>query len=63
MKFVRNFLVNVVLLAILLAVLYSIAPDLIRGVFRFYSAILGPGLLLCLLLVAALPRGKTRSRR
>lgn len=55
MNFFRRFLFNLVLLVVLLTALYFIMPDIMGAIYKLYYAILGPGLLLLLLVVTALP--------
>ena len=61
MKFLLSFLMNLVFLAILGIVLYLVAPEIMQQVFELYGAMFGPGILIILLVIAALPR-KRRSR-
>ncbi len=60
MNFFRKFLFNLVLLAILLAALYFVMPDVMGTIYKLYYAVLGPGLLFLLLLVTALPDRQRR---
>ncbi len=60
MKFLRNFLWNLGLLLGIGVVLFLIYPDMMRQIFQLYGAFLGPGLVILIVVVAALPR---RSRR
>jgi hypothetical protein len=56
MRFIKKLFVNFALLALILAVLYAISPEIMGGVYKLYYALFGPILLLLLVLNAALPR-------
>lgn len=60
MNFMRKFLFNLVVLVIMLAVLYFIMPDIMGAIYQLYYAILGPGLLLLVLVVTAMPNRRRR---
>lgn len=58
--FLKQLLINLVLLLVMGVVLYLIAPDIMGQVFGVYGALFGP-LALVMLVVFALPR-KSRRR-
>lgn len=60
MRFLKNFFMNLLYVIIICVLLLILLPDFMRGVFQAYAAIFGPGLLLLLVLVAALPRRRWR---
>ena len=55
MNFLKRLVLNLVLLAIMLVVLYFVMPDVMGAVYQLYYAILGPGLVLLVLIAAAMP--------
>jgi uncharacterized membrane protein YdjX (TVP38/TMEM64 family) len=63
-KFLKDYLINLALLVIALAIIYMLGADLIRTGSQFFVVILGPGraflFLVLLVLVAALPRRRWR---
>ena len=60
MEFAKNFLRNLVLLGGIGLVLFIVFPDMMSQIFELYGALFGPGLVLLVIIVAALPR---RNRR
>ncbi len=58
MTFFRRLLFNFVLMVILLAGVYFILPDIMGPIYKLYYSVLGPGLLLLLLVVTAMPGGR-----
>jgi len=56
MRFLINLLINLGGLLFLGLVLFLLFPDLMSQVFQVYGKLLGPGLMILLLVVAALPR-------
>jgi hypothetical protein len=55
MRFLRNLLINLVILVVMLAALYFLLPSIMGPVFRMFGALLGPGFALLWLISAALP--------
>lgn len=62
MSFFLKFLRNLALLLVVGIVLYLIYPDIMRQVYDLLGALFGP-LILLILIVAALPRGRRRRSR
>ena len=59
MDFIKTFLQNLVVLIVIGIGLFFAFPDIMGHVFEFYDMLLGP-LAIVILIVAALPRKKTR---
>jgi hypothetical protein len=62
MRFIMAFLTNLGLLLVGGLVLYIIFPEIMGNVYRTFGLLFGP-LALLFVIVAALPRGRRRSRR
>ncbi len=56
MEFAKNFLRNLILLGVIGVVLFIVFPDMMSQIFGLYGALFGPGLVLLVIIVAALPR-------
>ena len=61
MSFLKGFLTNLLILVAIGVVLFIAAPDMMKGVFQLYGGLFGPGLVVVLIIVAALPRKRRRS--
>ncbi|MEW5868516.1 MAG: hypothetical protein AB1894_04520 [Chloroflexota bacterium] len=61
-QFIKDFIRNLVILAILGIVLFVLFPDIMRQVFELYSALLGP-IAILVVVVAALPQKKRKRQR
>lgn len=62
MQFVKDFLKNLAILVVIGVVLFILFPDMMRQVLELYGALLGP-IAIIVLIVAALPRKKSRQPR
>jgi len=60
LQFLKDFLINLAILAVIMIVLFLAAPDMMRQVYELLGALFGP-ILILIVLVRALPR-KRRSR-
>ncbi len=61
MTFLKGFLTNLLILTAIGAVLFIAAPDMMKQVFQLYGGLFGPGIVIVLIIVAALPRKRIRS--
>lgn len=61
MQYIKNFIINLLILISLGVVLFIIFPDLTKQVFQLYGMLFGP-IAILLLIVAALPRKKRRHK-
>jgi hypothetical protein len=59
-QFLKNFLKNLGFLVVIGIVLFFVAPDMMRQVFDAFGQLFGP-LAIIMIIVAALPRRRTRS--
>ena len=62
MQFIKDFVRNLIVLLVIGAVLYFMAPDMMRQVYELFGVMFGP-LVLIILVVIALPRGKRKPRQ
>lgn len=56
MRFILNFLIRLAVLVIIGIALFSIFPDTMEQIFEIYGALFGPGIIILLIIVAALPQ-------
>jgi hypothetical protein len=59
----RNFLINLALLGLIGVVLYFIAPDMMREILGVYNGLGIIPVMMILVILAALPRKRRRTRR
>jgi len=62
MKFLLNLLKNLAFLVVIGIVLFIIAPDMMKQVFELYGALFGPGIVIFLIVVTALPQRRNSKR-
>ena len=60
MRFLRNFFINLIILILILALVNYLIPGLLSAMYQIGIGVLGPGLLLLLLILYILPRGRMR---
>jgi len=60
MKFLRDFFINLIALILLLVLVNYFIPGLLSAMYQIGIGVLGPGLLLLLLIITILPRGRIR---
>ena len=57
-RFFLNFIRNLVILVVALIVMYLIQPEIFGLVYQTMGALFGPVLIIAMILVTALPRGR-----
>ena len=62
MQFIKDFVRNLIVLLVIGVVLFFMFPDMMRQVYELFGVMFGP-LVLIILVVIALPRGKRKPRQ
>jgi hypothetical protein len=57
-RFLLTFLRNLAILAVCLFGMYLYLPEVFGQVYQFMGALLGPGLIILIIIVTALPQGR-----
>lgn len=59
-RYIKDFIFNLVLLAVILIVLYLVMPGVFGQVYQAMGILFGPGLILLMVIIAALPSRRHR---